>query len=370
MPLRIDNDHNRFKEIVRGKIKQNLRKYMSSSDMVGRKGKELISIPIPRIDIPRFTHDPQQGKGVGQGDGNPGDTLGQGADGDPAAGQGGNQPGQHMLEVDVSLDELAQILAEELELPRIEPRGQKQNISAYRDKYTGIRPVGPESLRHFKRTYREALKRQIAAGSYDKHNPNIVPVKSDMRYRSWKTVPMPTTNAVILYLMDVSGSMGSAQKEIVRTESFWIDTWLRSQYKGVESRYIIHDAAAREVDQETFYHTRESGGTIISTAYRLVEDILTKDYNPMEWNIYIFHFSDGDNWSSEDTSKCFDILRESLLPNVNLFCYGQVESQYGSGQFLKDLESHLSDEENLITSQIENKEAIYDSIKTFLGKGK
>lgn len=370
MPLRIDNDHSRFKQIVRGKIKKNLRKYMSSSDMIGRKGKDLVSIPIPRIDFPRFTHDPNQGKGVSQGDGDVGDPLGKGQPGDGESGQGGNEPGKHILEVDVSLDELAKILADELELPNIEPRGQKEKIVSEKDKYTGIKPTGPESLKHFKRTYREALKRQISTGEYNPAHPKVVPIKADSRYRSWKTVPIPTTNAVILYVMDVSGSMGQEQKEIVRTESFWIDTWLRTQYKGVESRYIIHDAAAREVDQETFYHTRESGGTIISTAYRLVEGILSQDYNPEEWNIYLFHFSDGDNWSGEDTQKCFDILKNSLLPQLNLFCYGQVESQYGSGQFLKDLQAKLSETENLVTSQIADKDAIYDSIKTFLGKGK
>jgi uncharacterized sporulation protein YeaH/YhbH (DUF444 family) len=170
--------------------------------------------------------------------------------------------------------------------------------------------------------------------------------------------------------MDVSGSMGTEQKEIVRTESFWIDTWLKSQYKGIENRYIIHDAAAREVDSETFYHTRESGGTIISSAYKLCDRIIHTEYDAKEWNLYVFHFSDGDNWSGEDTELCFKILRGRVLPDVNLFCYGQVESQYGSGQFLKDIKEHMGGQENLIVSKIDSRDDIYDSIKTFLGKGK
>ncbi len=97
----------------------------------------------------------------------------------------------------------------------------------------------------------------------------IIPIREDMRYRSWKTEEEPDANAVIIYMMDVSGSMGDEQKEIVRIESFWIDTWLRKQYKGIETRFIIHDAAAREVDRDTFFRTRESGGTMISSAYRL-----------------------------------------------------------------------------------------------------
>ena len=366
MPLRIENDRQRFKRIVRGKVKENLRKYMSSGEMIGKKGKDLVSIPIPRIDIPHFTHDPHKKKGVGQGAGEEGQPIGpgQGKEG------GGNQPGQHVLEVDIHLDELAEILAEELELPRIEPKGQKRNLVSKKDKYTGIHRSGPESLKHFKRTYREALKRQISSGTYNPKNPIIIPNREDKRYRSWKTSFQPTTSAVIIYIMDVSGSMGAEQKEIVRTESFWIDTWLKSQYKGIESRFIIHDASAKEVDRETFYHTRESGGTIISSAYSLCTQIIEQEYEASEWNIYVFHFSDGDNWSNEDTQKCFQILKTNILPVVNLFCYGQVESQYGSGQFLKDIEPQKKDVENLVVSRIPNKDAIYDSIKTFLGKGK
>ena len=197
--------------------------------------------------------------------------------------------------------------------------------------------MGPDSLRHVKRTYKEALKRQIMVGNYNPEDPVIVPVKKDYRYRMWKNVKKPENNAVIIYMMDVSGSMGDEQKEIVRTESFWIDTWLRSQYNDIDIRYIIHDASAREVDQDTFYHTRESGGTLISSAYKLCNEIIDKEYPVSEWNIYSLHFSDGDNWSGEDTKLCVELLKEQLLPKSNLFCYGQVESRYGSGQFIKDL---------------------------------
>jgi hypothetical protein len=170
-------------------------------------------------------------------------------------------------------------------------------------------------------------------------------------------------------MMDVSGSMGDEQKEMVRIESFWIDTWLRSQYKGIESRYIIHDATAKEVDRDTFFHTRESGGTMISSAYKLCLKILEDDYPAEEWNVYPFHFSDGDNWSVDDTSDCMTILNEGILPRSNMFGYGQVESPYGSGQFIKDLAEHFAEEETVTLSEIKDRDAIYDSIKEFLGKG-
>lgn len=362
---KIKTDVNRFKKIVRGKIKQDLKKYIKSQEMLGRKGNEYISIPISRITLPQFEHDFD--KKNKQGKGQQGKGKGQAQEGEK--GKAGSAPGDHIMEVDVSLEELAAIMGEELELPRIEPKGQKQHIEEKKEKYTGIRSVGPNSLRHFQRTFKQALIRNIVAGNYDPINPIIMPIKDDVRYRSSKTVFEKAASAAIIYIMDVSGSMGSDQKEIVRTESFWIDTWLRSQYKEIASRYIIHDAQAKEVDQDTFYNTRESGGTIISSAYTLCEQIIQDAYAPNQWNIYIFHFSDGDNWSSEDTLKCMDIVQNRFLPFVNLFCYGQVESQYGSGQFLKDIESKIKSDQ-VITSKIDTKDDIYESIRTFLGKGK
>ena len=199
----------------------------------------------------------------------------------------------------------------------------------------------------------------------------MIPHKRDFRYRASDAKVEFENSAVVIYMMDVSGSMGDEQKEIVRTESFWINLWLKSQYKDIEVRYIIHDATAKEVDEETFFKTRESGGTLISSALKLCREIVEKDYDPSEWNIYPFHFSDGDNWSADDTKLCLEILDQDLLPASNVFCYGQVESRYGSGQFYKDLAGRYGeDDEKVILSKIKNKDAILDSIKDFLGKGK
>lgn len=365
---RAERDLNRFRQIVRGKIKKDLRKYMSQGEMIGRQGRKYVSIPLPQIDIPQFRYGAKQGGGVGQGEGEVGEPIGQG-DPQPGSGEAGSDPGQHVIEVDVTLEELAQILGEELQLPNIEPRGRK-NIIAKKDKYSGIRRIGPDSLRHFKRSYREALKRQVMSGEYNSSNPIVMPIREDMRYRSWKETLMPESNAVIIYMMDVSGSMGTEQKELVRITAFWIETWLRSQYKEIEIRYVVHDAAAKEVDQETFYHIREGGGTKISSAYKLCQKLIDEQFPPGEWNIYPFHFSDGDNWGGGDTRECVELLRSQLLPKVNQFCYGQVRSLYGSGRFAHDLEEYLGNEEMLVVSEITDRDDVYDAIKDFLGKGK
>jgi len=367
--MKIKRDQTRFREIVRGKIRENLRKYVSHGEMIGRRGRDLVSIPIPQLDLPHFRYGRNGGGGVGQGDGEVGSPIASGGDDGDGTGNAGSEPGEHVLEVEVSLEELAQILGDELELPRIEPKG-KANINQEKSRYNSVRRSGPESLRHFKRTYIEALRRQIASSSYELANPRVVPIREDKRYRAWTTVNQPEANAVTIYMMDVSGSMTDDQKEIVRIEAFWIDTWLRSQYDGLEARYIIHDAAAREVDEQTFYHTRESGGTRISSAYQAAAELITREFPPALWNIYLFHFSDGDNWG-EDNELSLRLLSERLLPQANLFCYGQVESPYGSGEFMRSLRRAFdSGTENLVLSEIRDKNAIYESIKQFLGKGK
>ncbi|MFN9068519.1 MAG: DUF444 family protein, partial [Bdellovibrionales bacterium] len=307
--MSIREDQSRFRDIVKGKVKENFRKFVSQGEMIGKRENEFVKIPLPQIDIPNFRYGPKQQGGVGQGQGEQGQEAGEPGDGQ---GQAGSAPGEHMLEVELSIEELADLLGEQLELPRIQPKGAK-SLESMKTRYSGISLVGPEGLRNFKQSYKKALKRYITSGTYDPKEPMIVPIRPDYRYRSFKKVVQPQTKAVVIYMMDVSGSMGDEQKEIVRLESFWINTWLKKHYKGLETRFIIHDAAAKEVDEDTFFRTSESGGTLISSAYKLAQQIIETDYPPQDWNIYPFHFSDGDNWSGEDTRLCIRLLREFFI---------------------------------------------------------
>uniref|UniRef100_A0A7C4QPT2 DUF444 family protein n=1 Tax=Schlesneria paludicola TaxID=360056 RepID=A0A7C4QPT2_9PLAN len=368
MTRAIDRDVQRFKEIVRGKVRQNLKKYITHGEVLGKQGREIVSIPVPNLDIPRFRHGQKGSGGVGQGDGEIGQPIGRGQDDGDGPGQAGDAPGQHIREAELTIDELAQMLGEELKLPKIVPKGQN-TIKSIKTRYDSIRQTGPDSLRHFKRTYKRALRRLMSSQEYDPERPIVIPTREDERFRAWTENPEPQANAAIIYIMDVSGSMTDDQKAIVRTEAFWIDTWLRSQYDGIQRRYVVHDAAAHEVDEDTFYRTRESGGTRISSAYGKSRQIIERDFPPADWNIYLFQFSDGDNWG-EDNNQCLRLLQEFFLPTCNLVCYGQVESPYGSGDYLRELKKIVATWDNLILSEIKNKDAIYDSIRTFLGKGK
>jgi uncharacterized sporulation protein YeaH/YhbH (DUF444 family) len=179
MVMDIQRDRRRFKQIVRGRIRDNLRKYITHGEMIGRKGRDLVSIPVPQLDVPRFKFGKNGSGGVGQGDGEVGDPVGKPGDGPSGQGGAGSEPGGgHLLEVEVSLEELAEMLGDELELPRIQPKGVA-SIEAEKAKYNSVRQTGPESLRHFRRTYLRALRRQISTGSYEIDDPRVVPIKAD-----------------------------------------------------------------------------------------------------------------------------------------------------------------------------------------------
>lgn len=350
----IERDRDRFREIVRGKIKQDLKKYMSQEgiDVFGKEGRHKITVPIPHIELPRFKYG-KKGGGVGEGNGK-----------DPGGEKAGDQSAENPLEVEVTLDEMAQLLSEELELPRIEPKGKSQ-ITTDSKKYRSIRQTGPESLRHFKKTYLEALKRSIMCGEYDPDDPKICPIKEDKRYRASKPITLPQNQAVILYMMDVSGSMGHHEKEMARLTSFWIDLWLRSQYKDkLATRYIIHNYEAREVDQHTFYHTQEGGGTRIASAYELGAQIIKKEYDPNDWNIYIFQYSDGDDWAGASVAAT-NIIAD-LLPGLNQVSYCQVREQ---GDFKAVLQKRFGSEQKVVITTAFQKDQILSAIKEFFKKG-
>ena len=374
MISKIEQDHGRFRQIVKGKIREDLRRFIAKGDFIAQEGRRLVSVPVHDIDLPTFRYGDKSG-GLGMGDGKEGDTAGQSGRG---PGQGGDQQGRHVMEVDVTIEELADVLGEELKLPRIEPKGA-HNLTSQKDRYNGVRPIGPASLRHFKRTYREALKRQVTIGDYDPDDPVIIPIKRDLRYRSWTEIRKPQSSAAVIYMMDVSGSMGEEQKQLVRMQAFWMDAWLARNYQGVESRYIVHDVEAKEVDKPTFFGMKEDGGTRISSALEAAAKLIDNDYQPADWNIYLFHFSDGDNSSDSDNRHCVKLLREGLLPKVNLFGYTQVKSAYGSGHFYGVLKEEFaatavtqpdSQDAKVAMAKVGDRSEVYEALRALFSAGR
>lgn len=365
--MKIDSDLGRFKDIIRGKVKNGLDKFVGSDDMIGQVGGKLIKIPVKYIDLPRFTYGSRSRGGIGQGNGNIGDPVGDGT-GKDGTGKPGDEDAEHEFAAEFTPEELAQIMMEHLNLPRLEDKG-KGKIHAEKSKYNRISHAGPESLRNFKKTFKEALKRDIATGTYNPDNPKIIPIKDDKRYKSYSVQPSPEVNTVVFYMMDVSGSMEEEQKNIIKSEIFWIDLILKASYKDIESVFIIHDSKAKEVSREDFFKVSTAGGTHISSAYNLCAEQIEKLYPFSEWNIYPFHFTDGDNYNNADNDECGKILTDRILPNCNVFSYGQVKSQHGSGDFVEYLGNKFLGNDKLTLSKIDGAFDIMKSIKTFFEKG-
>ena len=355
--MSIKTDHARFKDILRGKFRKSLRKFIQNGQMPSHRKDGKILIPVPSIIPPKFKYGDnkdQEGKGPGDGE------------------EAGNEEGEKSIEVVADPEVVASLLGEELELPKIEPIGSK-TIRSYDRRYITISKSGPNSLRHFKRTYKEALKRYISEDIYNFNNPIVIPNQDDFRYRAAKDVVKYEHSAVIIYMIDVSGSMGDIQKELARTLSFWINLWIKHNYDNTETRWIIHDYTAKEVTEEEFFTTKESGGTRISSAYELCAKMIEKDYSS-DWNIYTYHISDGDSWGDSDNETSFKIMKEKILPYVNVFNYAEVLRWFSFNEgkhsdFYNQMRKVFNEEEVLM-AHISKKEEIIDAIKIFLGKGK
>jgi uncharacterized protein len=172
---------------------------------------------------------------------------------------------------------------------------------------------------------REELELQITAlKNRLSRIPYLDPI--DLRFRSRVRVPVPTTKAVMFCLMDVSGSMDEARKELSKRFFILLYLFLTRHYDKIDLVFIRHHTQAQEVDEENFFHARETGGTVVSSALVLMDEIIKARYSPTEWNIYGAQASDGDNWH-HDSGRCRELLTENLLPVCRYFAYVQVAEE-------------------------------------------
>jgi sporulation protein YhbH len=361
-------DQQRHKERIREAIKENLPGIVSEENIILSDGKRTIKVPIRSLEEYRFRYDYNTGKntGSGEGDSQVGDVIGRaGGQKQKGAGKGqgpaGDEPGSEYYEAEVSVDELAALIFEDLELPNLQEKRIKE-VESETLRFSDIRKKGAMSNLDKKRTLLENIKRNAArgqAGVGDFH-------QDDLRFKTWETRVEYQSNAVVLALMDVSGSMGEFEKYIARSFYFWMVRFLRTKYNNVEIVFISHHTEAREVTEEEFFHRGESGGTQVSSAYALALDIIRSRYSPQDWNIYPFHFSDGDNlpWDNE---VCVRMVKE-LLAQCNLFGYGEIREGYrGSSSTLMSAFSKIEDGK-FVTVTISDKKAVYPSLQRFFSK--
>ncbi|MDO8375629.1 MAG: YeaH/YhbH family protein, partial [Aquabacterium sp.] len=154
--------------------------------------------------------------------------------------------------------------------------------------------------------------------------PYLDPI--DLRYRSRVKTPVPTSKAVMFCLMDVSGSMDEGRKDLSKRFFILLYLFLTRHYEKIDIVFVRHHTQAQEVDEENFFHARETGGTVVSSALVLMEEIIKARYAPTEWNIYGAQASDGDNWH-HDSGRCRELLAEKILPLCRYFAYVQVAEE-------------------------------------------
>jgi sporulation protein YhbH len=355
-------DQARHQQKVRDAIKKNLPDLVSEENIVMSDGRQIIKIPIRSLDEYHFVFNTNKKKHVGQGDGDSqvGDVIG--VDPTPAGGKGdgaGTEPGDDVVEAEISIAELETMLFEELELPYLK-RKEKEQIEVKEVRFTDVRRKGIMSNIDKKRTILENLRRNSRDGRAE--IGGITP--DDLRFKTWEEIIKPQNNAVIIAMMDTSGSMGSFEKYCARSFFFWMTRFLRRQYEKVDIVFIAHHTEAKEVTEEEFFTRGESGGTICSSAYVKALEIIDSRYPPMMYNIYPFHFSDGDNLTS-DNERCVRLIKE-LLERSNIFGYGEV-NQYNRSSTLMSAYKHL-EHQQFLYYVIKEKAEIYQALKTFFRK--
>ncbi|WP_419874375.1 sporulation protein YhbH [Candidatus Pristimantibacillus sp. PTI5] len=357
-------DQARHQEKVHEAIKQNLPDLVSDESIVLSDGRRTIKVPIKSLDESHFIYNYNKKQHVGQGDGDSqvGDVLGvdpQAAKG-PGKGQdAGDQPGEDVVDTEISIDQLEDMLFEELELPNLEQK-QKDQLQTTEIVFHDIRKKGIMSNIDKKRTLIENLRRNANAGKSG--IGGISP--DDLRYKTWNEIVKPQSNAVILALMDTSGSMGSFEKYCARSFFFWMTRFLRRKYEHVEIVFIAHHTEAKEVTEEEFFNRGESGGTICSSAYQKAIEVIDSRYPTSNWNIYPFHFSDGDNLTS-DNERCVKLIGQ-LMERSNMFGYGEV-NQYNRSSTLMSAYKHIN-HKKFMYSVIKEKGEVYKALKTFFSK--
>jgi sporulation protein YhbH len=371
---RAAGDRQRHREKVRQAIRENIADIIAEESIIGKDRDRIIKVPIRGVKEYRFVYG-NDTPGVAQGDGNsqPGQVVGQrDAEGKGRPDKAGDRPGVDYYETDVSLDELIDLMFEDLELPDLERKKMREIPAARLTKRKGYRSVGIRVRLDKRRTVKAKLRRQLAThktppGQEPKPDRRFPFHDDDLTYRHVVIDTKEESNAVVLCIMDTSGSMDTMKKYLARSFFFLLYQFIRSKYRNVEIVFVAHHTEAKEVTEEEFFHKGESGGTLISSGYQKALEIVAQRYHPSLWNVYAFHCSDGDNFDS-DNAAALRAARE-LTDLCNLFGYGEIKplgSRYYESSMLNVF--RRLEAPNFQTVLIERKEDVWPSFKALLAK--
>jgi hypothetical protein len=369
---RVREDHKEYRDIVKGNVDEKLKKHIKGGQRVTRRGKDFVVVRVPHVELPSFRYGkPANGEGVGNGPVDVGDDVGDGPPQDGGGnepGEGGNGDGEHEIDVGISMDAYFDMIGDELKLPNLQPK-ENGDLVKEKIKWNRIAKVGNNSLLHKRRTLKNAFKRIISTGEFDPMDvSNVYPIKEDKEFRSWSSVEVPDTNAAIFFVADISASMDGEKRSLIRELCWYLENWIERFYQDTQKKYIVHDHVAQEVDQEKFYKYRSGGGTQISSAFELVNDVIEKAFPLNEWNIYVFYLSDGENFG-DDNELCVDHLKK-MQKYANLIGITEVKAVRSWATFLPHIKKRIEDgtlnSDTISTASMENQSDVLRTLQSLL----
>lgn len=369
-------DRRRHRELVEKSIKENIGSIISDESIVGQTKNKKIKIPIKGLKEYYFkygknkqgvisgTGNEQKGKKIPKQDYSQQQGQGSGEDG------AGNDEGEDIYETEITVEEAISYLFDEISLPFLKHKQFNEIETQYGSKKCGVRNKGPRCRLSKKNTVIEKKKREMrikksqTERGIDFDESERIPFhEDDLRYFYKKPKLKRDSNAVVICIMDTSGSMGQTKKYLARSFYFLLYQFLSIKYMNVEIAFVAHTTVAKEVSENDFFHRGESGGTYISSGYEKAIELIEDRYPPSNWNIYTFHCSDGDNWG-EDNDKAVE-LATKLCHMCNLFGYGEIKtSSYTStimGRYLEDI-----NEPNFSAVKISRKEDVWPAFVEML----
>jgi len=329
-------DRIRHKKKIDKAIKESIKDVVAEESIIGQRGKKKIRIPVKGIKEYRFVYGTnEKNKTVGSGGDHKlkrGQKIGaKRAKKGNGQGQGGasNERGEEYYDVEITLEELAEYLFNDLKLPDLEKK-QFRFVTQEAIKRQGYRFEGIRPRLSKKETIKRKIRRRKRAeksGAYDPDRDERFPFhRDDLKYHHIKPKSKENSAAVIFFLMDVSGSMSQARKYLARSFFFLLYQFLNYKYEKVEVIFISHTTHAERVSEDDFFKVASTGGTLISSALDKELDIIEKEFHPNAWNIYTFYCGDGENWAS-DNEKAVDEFKK--IKNVNqLVGYCEINDNY------------------------------------------
>lgn len=414
-----NKDAERHRQKIDKVIRKNVQDVIGEENIITKKSGKTVKIPVKGLKDYRFIYSPNNDEktGVGQGDYEDGEVIGrEQKDGEGGDRRAGNMPGEEIMETEVDIDYLIEIMFNDLGLPWMDEKTKAHNLVPKGWKFESITKKGIIPRIHKKKTMMEAIKRSamfaaeivdatgcemddahkaliqadgelleaieiIKNGKLKNIEEGIFIEDDDLRFKQIEQDVEYHSNAVVIAMMDVSGSMGTRKKYLARSMLFWMVEFLKKMYDNVDIRFIQHTTEAHIVNEDDFFKKSDTGGTHCYTAFDKANYLIETEYPIEEWNVYCIYISDGDDW---DGSKTVKSVKKMLDKKINMLGYAEIslndDPWHGDHILLNEFTNNWrfqrredfgtyffrNDEKHFLISVIRDKTHVYPSLRWFL----